>query len=63
MNALELADELPSVENHYTEPEDEILISQAATMLRQQHAEIEHLQKQIEVQGKLLRAYAEDKND
>ena len=55
MNALELANELPSVENHYTEPEDEILISQVATMLRQQHAEIEALKENIKwLEGKCL---------
>ena len=43
MNANELADALFTVENYYTEPQDEVLILQAATMLRQQQAEIEAL--------------------
>ena len=43
MNANELADALFTVENYYTEPQDEVLISHVATMLRQQQAEIERL--------------------
>ena len=43
MNANELADALFTVENYYTEPQDEVLISHAATMLRQQQNEIEDL--------------------
>jgi hypothetical protein len=43
MNVNELADALFTVENYYTEPEDEALISNAAAMLRQQQAEIEIL--------------------
>ena len=48
MNANELADALFTVENYYTEPQDEVLISHAATMLRQQQAEIEALNQRIE---------------
>ena len=48
MNANELADALFTVENYYTEPQDEVLISQAAAMLRQQQAEIETLNQRIE---------------
>ena len=43
MNANELADALFTVENYYTEPQDEVLISHIATMLRQQQAEITKL--------------------
>ena len=45
--ANELADALFTVENYYTEPQDEVLISHAATMLRQQQAEIEALKMDI----------------
>lgn len=58
MNALELADYLDTNVDAMLLSEQPY-IDQAATMLRQQQAEIEHLQNQIEVQGKLLRAYAE----
>ena len=43
MNANELADALFTVENYYTKPQDEVLISHVATMLRQQQAEITKL--------------------
>ena len=46
--ANELADALFTVENYYTEPQDEVLISHAATMLRQQQAEIEALKQIID---------------
>ena len=48
MNANELADALFTVENYYTEPQDEVLISQAATMLRQQQAEINNWKDQYQ---------------
>ena len=47
MNANELADALFTVENYYTEPQDEVLISHAAAMLRQQQAEIYALKMEI----------------
>ena len=39
------------------------LLSDASNMLRQQADRIAELEKQLETQGKLLRAYAEDKEN
>ena len=49
MNANELADALFTAENYYTEPQDEVLISHVATMLRQQQAEIEELKAKLQL--------------
>ena len=58
MNALELADWLIAFTEDNADYEEQ-WIKEVARMLREKEAEIEQLQKQIEVQGKLLRAYAE----
>jgi len=48
MNANELADELENTTRH----RDETVFTQAATMLRQQQAEIEALKQQVELLSK-----------
>jgi len=52
MNANELADALFTVENYYTEPQDEVLISHVATMLRTipaLQAEIDDLKAKLQL--------------
>jgi len=59
MNANELADALQETEPYYST--DYKLFDQAATMLRQQQAEIEELIKHLEFAGIVVERKAQEK--
>jgi hypothetical protein len=59
MNANELADELIKINEYYNLEEEEM--EQAATMLRQQQAEIEELIKHLEFAGITVERKAQEK--